>query len=59
MSTQHGFERALGIGNPAGLKILRRFLNDGTRRLRESQTRHHRKKEDGAERRPPNGLTAT
>jgi hypothetical protein len=59
MSAQHGFESALGIGNPAFLKIRRRFSNDGTRRLRESNTRPGKKKEDGTERRPPKGLTAT
>jgi hypothetical protein len=59
MSAQHGFESALGIGNPAFLKIRRRFLVNGTRRLRESNTRRSRKKEDGTERRPPQGLTAT
>jgi len=30
ISAQHGLERALGIGNPAFLKILRRFSIDGT-----------------------------
>ena len=46
-------ERALGIGNPAFLKIRRRFLVNGTRRLRESKTRPREKKEDGTQRRPP------
>ena len=59
MSAQHGFERALGIGNPALLKIRRRFSNDGTRRLRESKTRRRKKKEDGTECRPPKGLRPT
>ena len=56
---QHGFERALGIGNSAFFEIRRRFSNNGTRRLRESKTRPGKKKEDGAQRRPPKGLTAT
>jgi len=59
MSAQLGFERALGIGNPAFLKIRRRFLINGTRRLRESKTRTGKKKENGKERRPPQGLRAT
>jgi hypothetical protein len=59
MSAQHGFESALGIGNPAFLKIRRRFANDGTRGLRESKARPGKKKEDGTERRPLKGLTAS
>ena len=58
MSTQLGFERALGIGNSAFLKIRRRFLINGTRRLRESKTRPGKKKEDGKQRRPHKDLTA-
>jgi hypothetical protein len=59
MSAQHGFERALGIGNSAFLKIRCRFSNNGTRRLRESKTRPGKKKEDGTGRRPSKGLRPT
>jgi len=59
MNAQHGFERALGIGNPAFFEIRRRFSNDITRRLGESKTRRRKKKEDGTRRRPPKSLTAT
>jgi hypothetical protein len=58
MVAQHSFQLALGIGNPAFLKILRRFQINGIRRLRESKTCRPIKKEDGTERRPPKGPTA-
>jgi hypothetical protein len=56
MTAQHRFQRALGIGNSAFLKILRCLLIDGIRLLASSNKRGGNKYEDGPERRPPANL---